>query len=87
MVDGKISPDTTSDDQILCPYMPDRLDYFLFFISFGFVLDRHSTTSLLPVQLGLIADIIPPECLIWSILILKFAARDVVHTYWTWRRH
>lgn len=53
----------------------------LFAISLMIVIEKHATLPLLPFPLELVLGIIPPECLIWSIIIVEMIMRDVCQLY------
>lgn len=44
-------------------------------------IERHAHEHLLPFELDFVCGIIPPECLIWSFIILEMAVKDIVQLY------
>jgi hypothetical protein len=63
------------------PYTLTRFDWILFAVSLIFAIDRHSTENFLPFQLGLVFGVVPPECLIWTFLLVEMGARDTLRIY------
>lgn len=63
------------------PFIPGKRQLALIAISMMVAIERHATEPLLPFRLGLVCGIVPPECLIWSFIILEMAVRDVCQLY------
>lgn len=72
------------NDNLSNPYMPTAQDCILTVIGLLLMLHRRSAIPILPVQLGLIWGFFPPDCLLWTFLIAKFAVRDILHVYRRW---
>jgi hypothetical protein len=63
------------------PFAPTRAQFILLMIGLFFALDRRSIIRILPFHLGLLGGIIPPECLMWSLVLADMAKRDIIHMW------
>lgn len=72
---------TNDEHPLRSPYMLTTQDCILLLIGTVLMLQRRLAEPFLPIQLGLLGDVVPPDCLIWSFLIGKTAVRDVLHVW------
>lgn len=75
------SPTPLDDISFDNPFLPTRRQIALFAISLMIAIERHANEHLLPFELGLVCGIIPPECLIWSFIILEMGVKDMVQLW------
>lgn len=60
------------------PFAPTKAQFIMLVIGLLFALDRRSIIPILPFQIGLLGGVIPPECLMWTLVIADMAKRDIV---------
>lgn len=60
------------------PLAPTKARFILLIIGLLLAFDRRSIIPILPFQLGLIGGAMPPECLMWTLVIVDMAKRDLV---------
>ena len=75
------TPPTIDDDAPASPFAPTRYQLALLAISFMLLIERRSNASVFPFEVTLLWGFIPPECLIWTFLILDMAVKDVAQLY------
>lgn len=69
-------------DRPMNPFAPTRAQFILLLIGLLFALDRRSIIRILPWHVGLVGGIIPPECLMWTLILADMAKGDIVHTWY-----
>ena len=63
------------------PFAPTRAQFILLMVGLFFALDRRSIVRILPFHVGLLGGIIPPECLMWTLILADMAKRDIVQLW------
>jgi hypothetical protein len=46
-----------------------------------FVLDRRGILNILPFEIGLLGNVIPIECLIWTLVLADMARKDILQIW------
>ena len=63
------------------PFAPTRAQFILLMIGLFCALERRSIIRILPFHIGLLGGIIPPECLMWTLILADMAQRDIVQLW------
>lgn len=66
-----------NDSQHNDPFSPTRTRAALLIISLAVLFERLSEVKTLPFEIGMIAGTIPPECLIWTLILVEMAVKDI----------
>lgn len=76
-----ISTSSSDDIPLPNPFAPTGRQIALLAISLMLLIERCSSEHVFPFEISKIWGIIPPECLIWSFLILEMAVKDIAMIY------
>lgn len=73
--------DSADTDIPMNPFTPTATQFILILIGVLFILDRRGILNILPFEIGLLGDVIPIECLIWTLVLADMARKDILQIW------